>query len=331
MISPPNVDFSVFALSLARGGDLMGAAAVAKSFGSSRVDTVLKAAVTAGSTTDPDFTALADYRAMATAFADNLRGLCVFDTLVAGGARVFPLDTNLTVISTASAGSVAEGAVKPVTSLVIGQGGLARRKVACTVVVSQELLLRSTAAATKLLSDELKAGVAAASDTPFLDALVADTELTVVSSGVTASDYRTDIVYALAQMTLTTGSRLYLIAHPSRVATLGCCYELLPDLQDGRGVLLGFTVLSSDSLAADTLLILDSSALVLGQEPVTLDRLEHGDVQLSDTPDAGAQAQVSLWQSNLVALRAERFIGWDLLRATGIATITGIGVEGEPE
>ena len=45
-----------------------------------------------------------------------------------------------------------------------------------------------------------------------------------------------------------------------------------------------------------------------------------------DAPTAGAQSLVSLWQNNLLGIRAERYINWAARRPgkLGIALITGV-------
>jgi hypothetical protein len=48
-------------------------------------------------------------------------------------------------------------------------------------------------------------------------------------------------------------------------------------------------------------------------------------VQLDTTPSEGPQEQISLWQLNLVGIRVQRFINWNM-RRRGVAYIHGIQV-----
>ena len=50
---------------------------------------------------------------------------------------------------------------------------------------------------------------------------------------------------------------------------------------------------------------------------------------MDSAPASPADARiVSLWQNNLVGLRAERFINWKRARANGVQYLTGDGLAG---
>jgi valyl-tRNA synthetase len=51
---------------------------------------------------------------------------------------------------------------------------------------------------------------------------------------------------------------------------------------------------------------------------VSLDMSMEASVQMDDAPSAGAQSLVSLWQNNLVGIRAERYINWSPRRASNL-------------
>jgi hypothetical protein len=62
-----------------------------------------------------------------------------------------------------------------------------------------------------------------------------------------------------------------------------------------------------------------------------LDTSQQATVQLDtpgDSPPTAATVMTSLWQNDLVALKAERFIGAKLLRADACAKITGAAYTG---
>lgn len=56
---------------------------------------------------------------------------------------------------------------------------------------------------------------------------------------------------------------------------------------------------------------------------VSIDMSMEASVQMNDAPSAGAQSLVSLWQNNLVGIRAEQYINWAARRTSnlGIALI----------
>jgi hypothetical protein len=45
---------------------------------------------------------------------------------------------------------------------------------------------------------------------------------------------------------------------------------------------------------------------------------------MNTAPSAGAQSLVSLWQNNLIGVRAEREINWKKRRAAAVAYVDGI-------
>ena len=56
-----------------------------------------------------------------------------------------------------------------------------------------------------------------------------------------------------------------------------------------------------------------------------IDTSKHATIQLNDAPDnpvTAATVQVSLWQDNLVGVRAERFVNWKKSRATAVSLIS---------
>ena len=57
---------------------------------------------------------------------------------------------------------------------------------------------------------------------------------------------------------------------------------------------------------------------------MTTDVVRNATLKLDDNPTAGTHQIISLWQANLVAMRAERFFGAAVLRSSGIAVIANM-------
>lgn len=96
--------------------------------------------------------------------------------------------------------------------------------------------------------------------------------------------------------------------------------------------LFGYPIVASDSVpltdpgdgsTPTTLiaLIQPSSILLASDDNVVVDASREASVALDDT---GNGTLVSLWQQNLVGLRAEMFITWQPARAGGVVTLTGV-------
>ena len=62
--------------------------------------------------------------------------------------------------------------------------------------------------------------------------------------------------------------------------------------------------------------------MAAGTDLTTVEAVRNATLRMDDNPTAGTHSLISLWQENLVALRAERYFGAAVLRASGIAIIT---------
>jgi hypothetical protein len=104
-----------------------------------------------------------------------------------------------------------------------------------------------------------------------------------------------------------------------------------PLMSPSGGKLLNVRAMVSDAMPASsggsTLLLLDLTGIAVSSSIITLDSSKHSTLELNttptDPPDAGAN-MTSLWQTDLIALRAERFFGYQRLRDLSVAIMTGI-------
>jgi hypothetical protein len=69
--------------------------------------------------------------------------------------------------------------------------------------------------------------------------------------------------------------------------------------------------------------LIDGSAVVGDSDTVAVDASENAALQLASTPASGAQQLVSMFQTNSTALLATRWFGFELIRSTGVAVLTG--------
>jgi hypothetical protein len=85
-------------------------------------------------------------------------------------------------------------------------------------------------------------------------------------------------------------------------------------------------VVTSNSVGAQIVAVHTPSVLIADEGGVEIDMSREASVQMSDTPDPlesvdAETVMVSLWQANLVGLRAERFINWKKARSTSVDRI----------
>jgi hypothetical protein len=78
------------------------------------------------------------------------------------------------------------------------------------------------------------------------------------------------------------------------------------------------------TVLTDTILLADAASIAGVSETIELMSSDEASVQMSDTPTDGNAEHVSLWQSNLVALRATRYLAAALLRSDAAVLIEGV-------
>jgi hypothetical protein len=168
---------------LLKGGTPGQAAAIAEAdpLAPARSQRILKAAIAAGSTANESWAGnLTDYKIAADGFLESLRTIGLFDRVLPD-MRKIPLRTRAIAVTAAASGTLTgEGSLKPVSRLSLAGAQLAPVKATCIIVLSEELL---RVVAEGFLSRELRLGVAAATDSIFVDILKASTTPVPSSAG----------------------------------------------------------------------------------------------------------------------------------------------------
>jgi hypothetical protein len=294
-----------------------------------RVVTVLKAAVAAGTLN----VNIADYRVMAAAFSESLRSLSVFDAMLANGMTPAPLRSRGVTVTSGISGSVKpEGQIKTISQLVLGSALVEPRKAAGIIVVSAELADRADPAARALFDSELQKAVVAATDSVFLADLVAATTPTA-SAGATLANIVTDLGVLLAAVTNGANSKIYFIIGTTNAKKLSLKASstgapAFPNFGPNGGDLIpGVTGLVSDQIPSATAIMVAADGVAGSADTVVLDGSSETMLQLDTTPDSPETAStvpVSLWQHDMRALRAERFFGFVIHRASAVASLSGV-------
>ena len=307
------------------------------------VELVLRAAVAPGTTTNPTFAApLALPQIMASEFVELLRAATIIDRL---GLRRVPF--NVTIprqTSDPTAAWVGEAGVKPVSAGAFDSLTLLFNKVAGIVPMTEELMRFSTPSAEMLVRDALIAAITFLVDRDFLDptkaevvgvspASVTNGVTPIVPSGTTADAMRDDLArllgaYASANMGL---AGLKLVMTSTQAIKFALMRNALgqkefPDMSVSGGVMEGLPVITSENVVATGGSPADGFPIVAINTPmvaladdggVEIDISREASLQMDTAPDSPTTAStvlVSLWQRNMVAIKAERFITWKKLR-----------------
>lgn len=305
-----------------------------------------KAAVTAVTGTD---TAVVQYSDLENEFIDLLRPKMVIGRMEQ--LNRVPFLSRVGRQLTGVTGSfVGEGAPKPVQKQTYDNVTLSYAKVAVIVVLTDEAVRFSTIQAQMRARDDMVKGIATYLDKRFMDpaysgvANVSPASITngarrVQSSGSTLAAIDADVRNAMAEFSAsdvdpTTAVWVMNGATALKLATKRNSYDELafPGMENaiatGRGTWYGLPVLVSNAMVASGSPAENQIALVTQEEVfmaedtgISIDMSQEASVQMNDAPSAGAQSLVSLWQNNLVGIRAEQFINWAPRRTSNLGIV----------
>lgn len=364
---PPGIEFARYVMCLAAArGNTSQAVEIAKARypDMTRIATVLKSAVAAGTTTDPQWAgALVDYTNFTGDFIEYLRPATIIGKFGTNGIPALrPVPFNIRIIGQTSGGEgywVGQGQPKPLTSFDFAPTLLTWAKVANIAVLSDELVRFSSPSAEALVRDALRGALVARLDIDFVNpnkaavANVSPASITngispIASSGTDAAAVRADIAAIFSTfiaanltpangvwiMSATTALQLSLMRNAlgqkefPTITMMGGTFEGLP-------VIVSEHVAVSGSPDNHIVILVNASDIYLSDDgQVVIDASREASLQMDDAPtNASASGSplapvptqvVSMFQTNSVALRAERYINWARRRVEAVAYLEGV-------
>jgi hypothetical protein len=247
--------------------------------------------------------------AFVTAIADEFIGSKI------GARKVSFAGRAMVSAIAASASWAGNGRSKPVTRSSFAGLTVPPAKVEATVVVPNDAFRSARADLEGSLVDDLRSAVARRLNATFASAAAATTDAPagiaagaygVTSSGATTAAIITDVASMIdaADGFDSSLSESAFIASPKAYARLR-----LDRIASDDGTLAGRPLLSARG--AQGLMLVDGSRVALAMDDrVAIARSEAALIEMSDDPEADSGTAVSLFQKNLVALRAELFCNW---------------------
>ena len=360
---PKGTAFTRYAMALMAGkGNLMQSAEIAKRWDDTpQVETVLKAAVAAGTTTDTNWAKpLVEYSNMASEFAELLRPATILGRI--DGLRRVPFNIKVPrQTGGASASWVGEGAPKPVSSLAFDSITLGHTKVAGIVVMTEELVRFSNPAAEDIVRRDLVETIGGLIDKDFVDpakaavsgvspASITNGVTPVVATGTTADHLRADVKTLMSNFIAANMSLSGAVWIMTETQALAIAMLLNPlgqpefpglSINGGTaGTFFGIPVILSENIpaqqavagppaipAGSRIILAKASEIMLADDgQVMLDASNQASLQMDTAPTnppTATTVMVSLWQMNMVGIRAERFINWTKRRTGAVQYITG--------
>jgi HK97 family phage major capsid protein len=284
---------------------------------------------------------------MASEFIDLLRPATIIGRV--SGFRVVPFNVRLARQTLAgTANWVGEGASKPVTKQGFDAMTIPHTKIACIVAITEELARFSDPSAELLIRNDLIQVIGSFMDEQFIDPTVTATNgvkpasitngiTPIASTGSTVAEVTADLAAALSAMATSNVPMTapVWIMHPRTSTFLSLLRGVndqwaFPEMQGGR--LLGYPVVTSTSVPVGsspdfetTITLMDAGGVLLADDgQVTIDVSREASLQMDDAPATPATPLVSLWQQNLIGIRAERYVYWTRRHAESVQVISGV-------
>ena len=327
---PPGIGFAIAIKAQAVAALSKGAVTATQVLDSWRAPEIVKNAVTqkalVGTTSEATFGAsLVDFQVLSGEFIELLRGKTAVDKL-ASKMRQVPFNVKVPSQTGASTvGWVGEAKTKPVTNPTFGSVTLTKSKVAGIVMLSEELVRFSNPKADGLVLDDLLKSTAAFIDGQFFDPAKAESTDSpasilngveaIPSTGETGVAIETDLAAVIKQATdagLTLEGATWVMSE-TRAAKLSVLRDALGKKYfegmniNGAKELLTLPVEISAACADKIVLVIPSQILLADDGAV--DFAISSEASINTGTDA-APNWVSLYQSDLIAIRGERFIRW---------------------
>lgn len=312
----------------------------------------IKAAVPAGTTTQTTWaSALVDPTNLADEFIEFLRPATIIGKFGTGNIPALrALPFNVRMIEQTQGGTgywVGQGAPKPLTAFGFSPVTNVTTKVAAISVITEELARFSSPSAEQLVRDSLIASLVERIDRDLLDPAEAGTTnvqpasltnglVALTSAGTSADNARTDLANIMADFVAANidPSSAVIVMPTTLALALSFLVNSLgqpefPGLGMMGGNINGIPVITSQyvanaSGAGNMVVVVAAREVFLSDDgQVTVDMSREASLQMLDNPTNNAATgnpttMVSMWQTNSIALRAERFINWSKRRATAV-------------
>jgi HK97 family phage prohead protease len=288
--------------------------------------------------------------AAVAAFLEYLRPRTILGRFGTNGIpalRSVPFRVPIVTQTGAGAGYwVGEAKAKPLTSFNFTRTTLSPLKVANICVLSMENIRYSSPSSDAIVRDQLAAALRARLDTDFINpaktasagispASITNGAASIVSSGDDADAIRLDIRSLLAKFNAANNP----VTSGVFVMTSACAQALammvnplgqqeFPTMGPTGGTVYGMPVIASDYVPASLVVLINTEDIFLGDEgEVAIDTSQEASLEMSDAPthDSStptAVSLVSMFQTNSVAVRAERIINWMRGRTQSVSYLT---------
>jgi HK97 family phage major capsid protein len=309
-----------------------------------------KTTVNVGTTSDSTWAGpLVVYQNLQNEFISYLRPLTILGRIP--GMRRVPFKVKIPRQTAAAAVNwVGEARVKPLTSLAFDTVTLDFNKIAGIIPLSEELVRLSDPSAEQTVRDDLAAAIVQFMDRAFIDPTAAATDVSpasvtnaatpVTATGTTMAALRADVatLFSTFLQNNVQASNLVWIMTQTQALKIGLTLNSLgqpvyPGINVNGGNFLGIPVITSENVPyvgssptdGSYIVLLNAGEVLLADDgQVTIDASREASLQFDTSPDSPPTAStnmISLWQMNMIAIKAERFVTWKMRRSNAVGVI----------
>jgi HK97 family phage major capsid protein len=298
----------------------------------------LKAAVAPGTVTDATWASPLVNQNISNEFIELLRPATILGKIP--GLRNVPFNTKVpTQTAGGTYGWVGEAKPKPVTKLAFSSTSLDISKAAGIIVLTKELVMLSNPSAEALVRADMVAGIAQFLDSQFIDpavAAVAGVNPASITNGAPTAAATTNPVADIMGLINHFATNNISVAGVTFIMSAANALSLtfrtnldgspeFPGVSVNGGSYKGLTFVTSQAAGTNVIALQPSLVLYADDGGVTIDVSEQASLQMDSAPASPADATtvyVSLWQTNTIGLRAERFINWAKASTNAVKYLT---------
>jgi hypothetical protein len=296
-------------------------------------ETLLKAAQAGGTSS----TIGVDISAGFGQFYSQMRNLGVADAMQPFAVAMPNYQGRFVLMSSVTASTVAEGAGKPIQRLYYSTNDADPSKGVAQVVITREAAMESEIQ--RSVRQELQRSIVQWTDALLLTSCGANSADSTTVSGA-FQDWVDDLHELLQIVKGSSASNMFLVVSPDLAKAI-CAQGLTAGLNlDWRGFdIAGVRVMPSDAQGAASMTLIDASQVAMRLGQVSVRASDEGSVEM-DTAPSGTSATsvqsstlVSLFQTNSVAVLAERSATIEAITTHACATMTNVTlgvVDGSP-
>jgi HK97 family phage major capsid protein/HK97 family phage prohead protease len=311
-------------------------------------NTNLKAAVAVG---DSNTSGWASQLVYYNDLASEFYGLLYPKTIIGRipGLRRIPFNVRIGGTSSGTSSAwVGEGTPIAASAMAFTSVTLGHSKAASLVVMTRELATMSNPQAEMVVRDDILSTMTKFADQQFIDPAIAASAnvspasitngaASIASSGSTVAAIYTDVsalkkLFIAAELDM---AGCVWVMKPATALDLSMKrtsqdIAIFPDITMDGGTWFGLPVVTSNSVPGSVsggsiiALVKADEVYFADDGGITMDYTTEASVQMLTNPSTGAQSLVSLFQNDLVGLRAVREMNWQRRRSTGVVYLDGV-------